>query len=147
MGLNPENAELELPSGMQCDNHLWLARQKGMGTNILEEIELVGDGAGAVSGVDGNDLAPGLASNLIIYPNFPNPFHRYTSFRYYTGSSGEIDLVILDAGGRKIATLYKGYKKKGEHTARWTVDGNPSGIYFCHLEMDNVSVTRKLIVN
>jgi hypothetical protein len=146
MGLNPETEQLELPVGMQCDNHLYLARQKGLGTNILQEIELVGDGAAAVLGVDDNNHYPGTTSGLRIYPNFPNPFTSSTSIKYYVKDHGQVKLVIHDAAGKEINTLYKGYIQKGEHISRWSVGGNPPGIYYCRLMMDGQSVTRKLVV-
>jgi uncharacterized protein (DUF362 family) len=145
MGLNPEDEELELPTGWQCDNHLWLARQKGLGTNLLQEIELVGDGAEAVLGVDeGGDISRPY-SGLRIYQNFPNPFSSYTSFKYFIQSSGEIELMILDTTGEIISTLYKGYIERGEHVAKWSANGLPSGVYYCRLAMQSRSVTRKLV--
>ena len=109
MGLDPEAAQLEVPTGSYCDNHLWLANQKGMGTNILEEIELVGDGAGAILGVGEEGQAQDLTSGLRLYPNYPNPFRDHTSIKYFTAENGNVRLDILDMSGRPVNVLYDGY--------------------------------------
>lgn len=49
MGNDPEAEKLQLPDGVrQCDNYLELLHQKGVGTNQMHEIEVVGDGAKAI---------------------------------------------------------------------------------------------------
>jgi hypothetical protein len=146
MGLDPEAEQLVLPTGLFTDNHLWLANQKGLGTNILEEIELVGDGAGAILGLDESGLFPGMNSSLRIYPNYPNPCRDYTSFKFYNSMDGNIKLEIYDMSGKIISTLQDGYLQKGEHIATWSVNGNKSGTYFCRLTGLEQAVTRRIAV-
>lgn len=146
MGLDPEDEQLELPTGMYCDNHLWLANQKGMGTNILEEIEVVGDGAGAILGVDEYGDFPGAGSELKILPNFPNPFRDRTSFKYHIARDGTVSLDILDASGRIVSNIFEGYMHKGEHIAGWSPEIILPGLYFCRLSLNGHSVQRKIIL-
>jgi uncharacterized protein (DUF362 family) len=145
MGADPEAEQLELPNGMFCDNHLWLANQKGMGTNILEEIEVVGDGAGAILGVDEHGDFPGLAADLRIYPNFPNPFKEYTSIKYYIRYDGDVLLDVFDLSGRNVHTLVKGFQQGGEHLTLWSPGSLPPGVYLLRLSSGGKSVIRRVI--
>jgi hypothetical protein len=145
MGLNPETEQLELPSGLFSDNHLWLANQKGLGTNILSEIEVVGDGAGAILGVDDNGGFHGLATDLGIYPNYPNPFTDNTSIKFFLKKGGAARLDILDATGALVAHLFEGHKDAGEHTVTWAAGRIAPGVYICRLAADHLSATRKMI--
>ena len=54
LGLNPEAEKLPLPNigDGECDNHLYLMNQLGVGTNKINEIEIVGDGADLILPVE-----------------------------------------------------------------------------------------------
>ena len=146
MGLNPEAEQLELPTGLDCDNHLWLAHQKGMGTNILSEIQVVGDGAGAILGVDDDEESPGFSNGPRIYPNYPNPFRSYTSIKYHIPSDSEVTVEILEPSGKLIVQLEKGWKNSGDHLTGWSARNMPAGTYFCRLSTNGRTVIRKLLV-
>lgn len=146
MGLNPEAEQLELPTGLNCDNHLWLARQQGLGTNILQEIQVVGDGAGAILGVDDHGN-PTANPEIIIYPNYPNPFRYQTSIRYYIPRDAHVLVEIFEPSGKPIVKLEDAWQSKGEHLASWSAMYMPSGNYFCRIISEGRSVTRILSVH
>lgn len=146
MGMDPEAQQLLKPSGLYCDNHLWLAHAKGMGTNLLKEIELVGDGASAILGVDEKGRIPGLTDSPRIYPNYPNPFRSYTSIKYYIPGDEKVTLEILEPSGKSIVTLEDGWKGKGEHVTGWSAGTMPAGLYICKLTSNGRSVARKIMI-
>ncbi len=146
MGLDPEAEQLIKPDGQLCDNHLFLANQKGMGTNILEEIELVGDGAGTVVGTDENGNQPARDGFSRLYANYPNPARSRTTIRYYLGREGFVTLSILDASGRVVDVLEEQTMAAGEYLSDWHVNGHPDGVYICRLTVDGQSLVRKMIV-
>jgi uncharacterized protein (DUF362 family) len=146
MGQDPELEQLETPDGLNCDNHLWLAHQKGMGTNVLSEIEIVGDGAGSILGVDEQGGIPGLTDSPRLYPNYPNPFRSYTSFKYYMPGDERVILEILEPSGKSIVTLEDGWKAKGEHVSGWSARNMPAGLYICRLTSNGRSVIRKIMI-
>jgi uncharacterized protein (DUF362 family) len=145
MGIDPEPEQLSPPAGGECDNHLWLASQKGMGTNLLSEIELLGDGAGIILGMDDHGEIASADNGIRLYPNYPNPFRSYTNIKYALKEDAVIQLSILDQAGRLVTMLNQGHMEKGEHLARFNASGYPSGIYYCRLEADGNGVTIKLI--
>jgi hypothetical protein len=73
---------------------------------------------------------------------YPNPFNTSTTIEYYIPDLGarptQVQLVIYDILGRKVATIVKAKQYPGNHRARWNGQsgtGVPvaSGIYFARL--------------
>jgi uncharacterized protein (DUF362 family) len=146
MGNDPEAEKLDLPGGGQCDNHLFLANQKGMGTNRLTEIELVGDGAGSLQTSVQERSRVVMPERIELSQNFPNPFNVSTTIRYYLPETANASLKVYDSLGREIETLIESHIRAGEHELMWTAGGLPSGVYYCKLRTINYSATRKLLL-
>jgi uncharacterized protein (DUF362 family) len=144
MGNDPEAEKLQLPNGEQCDNYLELLHQKNMGTNQMDEIELVGDGASLITSVR-SGYARIIPTNIKLFQNYPNPFNQATTIKYYLPKSEHVSLKIFNTIGQEIETLVSGYIPAGEHQLRWTVKSLPSAIYYYKLQVGEFSETRKLI--
>lgn len=134
MGNDPEAEKLQLPGGDKCDNYLYLAHQIGMGTNVLSEIEIVGDGADAVPTSIKKPYQPGIPDRILLFQNYPNPFHRSTTIRYYLPKSENITIKILNSAGQEINIITRGFVQAGEHYLQWSLKDRPAGVYFCKLE-------------
>jgi len=145
MGNHPEAEKFQLPSGEQCDNYLLLASQKGMGTNLLSEIELTGDGAHLITSVDHQISRQNIPETVQLFQNYPNPFNSSTTIRYYLPRSGNATLKVYNVTGQQIKTLVNGYLPSGEHQLKWRVTDLPSGSYYYKLEMGKYSEVRKLV--
>ena len=144
MGNDPQPAQLMRPDGTLCDNHLWLARQKGLGTNIISEIELVGDGAGWILGIDEGDNNISRVSPIILYQNYPNPFCTSTKIRYYVHDDNPVSLIVYNHKGQEISRLVEGEVSSGEHVADWDAGNLPFGIYYARLSVNGFSQVRKM---
>jgi hypothetical protein len=146
MGNNPEADKFQLPGrGEECDNYLKLASGLGMGTNILDEIQLVGDGA-----VTTNASAPYTSdrpTKIQLFQNYPNPFNHTTIIRYYLPRSGHVTLKIYNNTGQVVKTLVNHYLAAGEYQSQWSLNGLPAGIYICRLQTGNEIDTMKLLFN
>jgi hypothetical protein len=144
MGHDPAAATLSLPAGGTCDNHLELLHQRGVGTNHLDQIQAVGDGAGLVTSVlPGRE--PTVPSGVELYQNYPNPFNPSTTFRFHLPSEGEVRIRIYGATGEMVETLAEGLLPEGIHELRWTPGGIASGVYFCELRAGGFVERRKMI--
>jgi hypothetical protein len=86
-----------------------------------------------------------LTNNFEICQNYPNPFNSSTTIKYNLQQSSYVKLNIYNNSGQVIATLVDSYMSIGEHTAKWSAEGLPSGIYFYRLNANEFSETRKLI--
>jgi uncharacterized protein (DUF362 family) len=144
MGNNPEAATLHLPGGGQCDNYLDMLRQKGMGTNHMNEIEVVGDGAGLVTSVR-PESEPAVPKNHELYQNYPNPFNPSTTFRFYLANDEHVTIALYNVTGQKIETLVDGDVPQGLHELHWMPNGIAGGMYFCEMRAGRYLQTLKMI--
>ncbi len=144
MGNDPESATLTLPGGGQCDNYLALLNQKGMGTNKMSEIEIVGDGASLITSVRSGERAS-IPNDYQLYQNFPNPFNPSTTIKFYLPRSERVSVRLFNVTGREMETLVEGELGKGMHEIHWTPRNQASGVYFCKMMSGTYVNTRKMI--
>lgn len=152
MGLDPEALSFPLPAPMTnggvtssiTDNHLHLLNAKGVGTNQLNEIQLVGDGANLVTSV-AHEPEPGQPSEFKLCANFPNPFNPSTMIVFYMPRNENVTLKIYDLTGREVETLVEGEVPPGEHRMQWNAQGLASGVYLCRMTAKDFSQSIKLL--
>jgi uncharacterized protein (DUF362 family) len=149
MGLDPEAEKLKLPAknsygDRECDNYLDLLYKKGIGTNRLSEINIVGDGKDLITSVDQNKN-PEKPSDFKLCANYPNPFNPSTMIVFYLPASEYIRLKVYDITGREVETIMEGEAPAGEHRLQWNATGLASGVYICRLESGNFSQSIKML--
>ena len=149
MGLDPEAAKLQLPAkndygDTECDNYLYLLHNKGVNTNQLDEINVVGDGKNLITAVRSNSHSQ-KPVDFKLCANYPNPFNPSTMITFYLPRNEYVTLKIYDITGREIETLIKGDAPAGEHRLQWTAEGLASGIYLCRMETKDFSDIIKMI--
>lgn len=115
-----------------------------MGTNMISEIRLVGDGAGSILGIDEGDSNNQAASPVILYPNFPNPFRNSTKIRYYLHDPAFVSLIIFNHNGQEISRLANETVSSGEHVAEWIAGSFPAGTYYARLNVNGFKQVRKM---
>jgi hypothetical protein len=149
MGLDCEAQKLQLPADngygdTECDNYLALLHDKGVGTNQLSEIGIVGDGKDLITSVQPNfDRQQPIDFKLCA--NYPNPFNPSTMIVFYMPRNEFATLKVYDIAGQKIETLIEGEVPAGEHRLQWTAEGLANGVYLCRMETKNFSDTIKMI--
>jgi hypothetical protein len=100
--------------------------------------------------VNDNGELPEPPARTALHQNYPNPFNPSTIVRYDLARSCSVRLVIYDASGSLVRTLYEGRRQAGRYEEVWdgtNDDGRPvsTGIYFSHLETSSgFGQTRKL---
>ena len=152
MGLDPTARSLPLPAPLTVgsatssttDNYLYLLNGKGIGTNQLSQIQLVGDGSSLVTSVSQNPK-PAQPTEFQLCANFPNPFNPSTMIVFYLPRNEYVSLKVYDITGRAIETLVDGEVPPGEHRMNWSAQGLPSGVYFCRMQTMDFSNTIKMI--
>jgi uncharacterized protein (DUF362 family) len=146
MGNDPEAEKLYRPDGTACLNYLALAREKGIGTNLLSEIHLVGDGAGSIKTSVENREPAERPDRIVLSQNFPNPFNSTTVFRYYLPEPGHVTIRILDASGRRVSVPVDAVMPAGEHQLLWSAGNLPSGTYLCRMQAGRTWEVRKFVL-
>ncbi len=98
----------------------------------------------------------GLADNgpprqFELMQNYPNPFNARTVITFILPAPAEVELVIFNTRGEKVATPVAEYRTAGRHVIVWdglTADGRTvaSGMYFYRLRAGENLQTRKMIL-
>jgi hypothetical protein len=83
--------------------------------------------------------------------NFPNPFNPTTKITYRLNKSAQVRLSVYDITGREVNRLVDRYQSVGDYNISWNSnDYNgqkmASGLYFARLNVDNESVSRKMVM-
>jgi len=79
--------------------------------------------------------------------NYPNPFNPSTTIRFTLNYPGVVTLKIVNLAGQCIATpLADRPHVAGVYEYIFAPDEWSSGIYFCQLSCNGLSVTRKMIL-
>lgn len=152
MGLDPGAKTLPLPAPLTdgtatsstTDNYLYLLNAKGVGTNQLKQINIVGDGANLITSVKPN-VETTQPADFKLCANFPNPFNPSTIIVFYLPRNEHVTLKIYDVTGRTIETLVDGEAPAGEHKLHWDATGLASGVYLCRMETKDFSETIKMV--
>ena len=103
---------------------------------------------GTSSVSDENYMKP---EQLVLFPNYPNPFNSRTQFKLKVYRSVKIKLQILNCRGQFIFTLTEKPFTEGDYSFDW--DGTDcyskpvsSGIYILHLQSDHEIINRKMVL-
>ncbi len=92
---------------------------------------------------DGNTIV----TNYGLQQNYPNPFNPATTIEFTPQKSGKAKLIVYNAAGQQVATLFNGQVQKNT-PYRLTFDGSnmASGIYFYKLQMNNKTEIKKMVL-
>ena len=121
---------------------------------IAQIIVTASDGQSSVSDTIEVWVTAPLSTELL--PNYPNPFNPETWIPYHLAKDSDIEITIYDTLGTVIRRLELGHQSAGYYTSRsraayWNGRNTlgeqvPSGVYFYHLQADNVSLLRKMVI-
>ena len=76
----------------------------------------------------------------------PNPFNSFCNVSFTINKACNVKIDAVDLSGRIISTLNQGLLNSGEHTIKWEVSNEPSGIYFIRLNAGNQTITKRVIL-
>lgn len=92
-----------------------------------------------------------LPASFSLNQNFPNPFNGGTTIQYSLPHHLQTSLKIFNVLGEEVLTLLDGEAGPGTFSIPW--DGTarngvllPSGVYFCRMQTDGFSQTRKMVI-
>lgn len=91
-----------------------------------------------------------LPNDMVLYPNYPNPFNPVTTIQYLLSRDTKAHLIIYDVTGRIVSTLVDKRQTAGTYSVQWngTNDrGNPTsaGLYFYKLTAGDYTMVQKMI--
>lgn len=78
--------------------------------------------------------------------NYPNPFNPSTTINYSIPTAGNVELVIYNMLGEKVAMLQSGFQQAGNYTASFNASELPSGVYMYRISSGSYSESKKMIL-
>ena len=92
-----------------------------------------------------------LPNQLMLHPNFPNPFNPITSLRYDLPNDGLVNITIYDMMGRIVKTLVNDSQTAGYKSIQWnaTNDRNEpvsAGLYLYSIQAGEFRQTKKMVL-
>ena len=97
----------------------------------------------SIAGEQSGQIVP---NRVTLEQNYPNPFNPRTSIKYQVARQTNVQLIVYNVLGQKVATLVSGHQQAGEYQVRWDASGFPSGLYFCRLQSKNYTEVRKMML-
>ena len=77
---------------------------------------------------------------------YPNPCKDYTTLKYSLGQNSKVKIELFDFTGRPVTTLFDGTLDAGFYTTSFEPKNLAAGIYFYKINVDNSTITKKLII-
>jgi len=147
--LSPEDAYGALP--------LTLHLRTRAGQQVAGSVSFIagdfsdGNGATLVTSARPVTMPLGGGGNIALRAAWPNPFGAETHFGVGLAHAADLEIVVYDLAGRRVATLFKGLAAAGTHEITWRrtrEDGSlvPSGIYFYRIVSGGEQQGGKLLV-
>lgn len=93
---------------------------------------------------------PGIRYATGLLLPWPNPAPGVANVAFTLAAEGDVELVVHDVAGRRVAVLASGRYGPGPHTARWTAADRaaaPPGVYFVRLRADGGEWTQRLVMS
>ena len=97
-----------------------------------------------------NPVSNKVPSQYILYQNYPNPFNPVTKLKFeipyeVKSEKSKVKIVIYDVLGREVEVLLNEKLSPGTFEVEWDASNYPSGLYFCRLISDEISITKKMV--
>jgi hypothetical protein len=94
---------------------------------------------------------PTIPVEFNLEQNYPNPFNAATKIKYAVPNDTHVVLKIFNVLGQEVTTLVNENQVAGQKSVTWHGRDDSgvrvsSGVYFYHLESNQVRLTRKMVL-
>ncbi len=86
------------------------------------------------------------AEKYMLAQNYPNPFNPVTTIRYQIPKKCNVELIVYNVLGRKVANLINEKKEAGNYAVNFDASSLSSGLYFYQLKTGDFVLTRKMVI-
>lgn len=91
-------------------------------------------------------ISASVPDKYTLQQNYPNPFNPVTNIVFNMPKRGNVKLTIYDVLGNEIETLVDRELNPGTYKGEWNASSYPSGVYFCRLEAEGFTETKKMVL-
>ena len=78
--------------------------------------------------------------------NYPNPFNPTTKINYELPITNDVELIIYNALGQKVAILVDEKQSAGSYEVKWDASDQPSGVYYYRLTTGQFVDVKKMVL-
>ena len=86
------------------------------------------------------------AGRLTLHPSAPNPTATSTTLRFELAEAAEVEVVVVNVLGQRVATLASGPAAAGPHAVTVDASGLAAGTYFVQVRAGGEAQTRRFTV-
>ena len=87
-----------------------------------------------------------ILSTYYLSNNYPNPFNPATTIEYSLANAGNVELLVYNSIGQKVATIVNKHQTAGRYTVNFNATEFASGVYFYKLSTDNFTQVKKMLL-
>ncbi|MFA5834666.1 MAG: ice-binding family protein [Bacteroidota bacterium] len=88
-----------------------------------------------------------IPQGFTLSQNYPNPFNPTTNIEFTVPSNGRATLIVFNAIGQEVATLFNGEAEAGKYnTVQFNASGLATGLYFSRLEFGGIVQLKKMML-
>lgn len=88
----------------------------------------------------------GIPTDYYLSQNYPNPFNPTTAIKFGLPEDTQVELVVYNIIGQKVATLINQYLKAGHYVVQFDGSNYASGTYFYVLRAGNKVLKNKMLL-
>ncbi|MFQ5770753.1 MAG: alkaline phosphatase family protein [bacterium] len=130
-------------------NFTW--RNVPAGNYVLTARATDSNGIGATASVSIEVTAPTSVAEsephqFVLFGNYPNPFQKSTNITFSLQQDSQVTIVLYDLLGRKIETLFQGWRASGQNVVRLQAPNLPAGVYFYRFRVGHKEKVRRLLI-
>ncbi len=74
-----------------------------------------------------------IPGSFNLFQNYPNPFNPSTLIKYELPKESNVQLIIYNILGEKVAELVNTFQKAGRYEVNWDAKSFSSGVYICQM--------------
>ncbi len=96
------------------------------------------------TGVEDEELI--IPDEIILYPNYPNPFNPSTTIKFAVPKESNVNLSIYNVLGELVSTLVNEQMKPGYYEYKFDASNLASGVYLYRIKAGSFVQSKKMIL-
>jgi hypothetical protein len=136
----------------------WVSQTSGT-TNNLWSVFFVGYTVGFAVGENGtirktttgitgiNPVSNNIPDNYKLLQNYPNPFNPSTNISFQLPKNSMTKISVYDILGNEVISLVNEQLIAGTYEISFDASKLPSGVYFCAMQAEGFSETKRMILS
>ncbi len=132
---------VELGLGISSPNQIEFITPDEPSKTYAEKLHEILDESGSVGVKEENQ-----PKSVYSISNHPNPFNPITTIEYSIPQDGHVTLAVYNNSGQTVGVFKDEIQTASNFSVTWDASDLPSGLYFCTLNANGFTETRKMLL-